>query len=84
MFIIYRSSYSLGTLYGNAGFISPAVVPLLEIGSFGRSAATSPDLCPASTWRFMGFRVVISGVLSRVTIVITQIRGLITPLYNYP
>ena len=32
----------------------------------------------------LGGSWVICGVISRVTIVITQVRGLITPLYNYP
>ena len=31
-----------------------------------------------------GSWVVISGVISRVTALISHIRGLITPLYNYP
>ena len=31
-----------------------------------------------------GSWVVISGVISRITMVITYIRGLITPLLNYP
>ena len=53
------------------------------MGSFKGSFKGSCKGLGFGSWRFMG-----SGYkwefISRVTIVITHIRGLITPFYNYP
>ena len=52
--------------------------PYIALAKKDRFTPTGPRSKALDTWRFLG--IVISGVISRVTIVISHVKGLITPV----